>query len=79
MTMQAANMAIAKDIQHEIPTLGDHTYLSTTAKVIIQSHKEGFWSYHFWAANTPEVISSCADTEEYYATVVCIQLAPKIH
>lgn len=78
--MQATNIAIssAKDNRHEMPVLGDHIYL-TTAEVIIQSHKEGVLSYRFWAANTQEVVSNCADTEEYYATTACIQLARKTH
>lgn len=42
--MQATNIATsnAKDNQHEVPMLGGHTYL-TTAKVIIQNHKEGWF------------------------------------
>lgn len=46
----------AKDDQHEMPVLGDHTHL-TTADTIIQSHK-GVLSYYFWAANTQEVVSN---------------------
>ena len=78
--MQATNIATsnAKDNQHEMPMLGDHIYL-TTAEVMIQSHKEGVLPYHFWAANMQEVIGNCADTEEYYTTAVCIQLAQKTH
>lgn len=62
-----------------MPMLGDDIYPTSTAKVIIQSHKEGFLSYHFWAANTQEVISNCADTEEYHATAARVQLAQKTH
>lgn len=44
MAMQATNIATsnAKDNQHEVPMLGGHIYL-TTAKVIIQNHKEGWF------------------------------------
>lgn len=59
--LQATNTATshAKDGQHEMPGLGDHTYLTTAdIIIIIQSHKRGVLSYHFWAANTQEVISN---------------------
>lgn len=81
MAMQATNIATnnAKDNQHEMPMLGDHIYLTTTAEVIIQSHKEGVLSYHFWAENMQEVISNRADTEGYYATAARVQLAQKTH
>lgn len=47
--------------------------------LLFKAIKKGFMSYHFWPANTQEVISNCADTEEYYATVACVQLSQKTH
>lgn len=61
-----------------MPILDYHIYL-ITAEVIFQSHKEAVLSYHFWAANTQEVISNCADTEEYCTTTAHTQLAQKTH
>lgn len=58
--LQTANTASshAKDGQHEMPLLADHTYLTTVDDIIIiQSHWGGVLS-HFWAANTQEVMSN---------------------